>query len=73
MKYKRIKELREDNDLKQADIAKILNMTQSNYSFLENGIAELKANELKKLCLYYNISADYILELPDNLEHGTKL
>lgn len=69
MKYKKLRELREDNDLKQSDIAQILSMTQSNYSFIENGVAELKANELKKLCLFYKVSADYILDLPQGLKY----
>lgn len=63
MQYKRIKELREDRDLKQTDLAKVLNTTQSNYSFIENSIAYLKADEVVKLCLYYNVSADYLLGL----------
>lgn len=63
MQYKRIKELREDRDLKQTDLAKVLNTTQSNYSFIENSIAYLKADEVVKLCLYYNVSADYLLRL----------
>lgn len=69
MQYTRIKELREDRDLKQSEIAKILNTTQANYSFIENGIAYLKADEVVKLCLYYNVSADYILGLPKNLDY----
>lgn len=63
MRFKRIKELREDRDLKQSQLAEVLNTTQANYSFIENGIANLKAEEIVKLCKYYNISADYILEL----------
>lgn len=69
MKYKKIKELREDRDLKQSELAKILNITQANYSYIENGVAYLKADELVKLCMYYNVSADYILGLPENLEY----
>ena len=63
MYYKRIKELREDNDKGQKEIATILNISQGNYSFIENGIANLKADDLKKLAIFYNVSADYILEL----------
>lgn len=72
MQYKRIKELREDRDLKQSEIAKILNTTQANYSFIENGIAYLKADEVVKLCLYYNVSADYILGLPKDLDYPNR-
>ena len=63
--YKRLKELREDNDIKQKDVATILNMSQANYSFIENGIQELTAENLKKLAIFYKVSADYILELSD--------
>ncbi len=69
MLYKRIKELREDHDKKQSEIAEVLNTTQANYSYIENGIANLKAEEIRKLCLYYGVSADYILELPENLKY----
>lgn len=67
--YKRIKELRVDRDKNQSEIAKMLNMSQANYSYLENGTANLKAEEIKKLCLYYGVSADYLLELPENLKY----
>lgn len=67
--YRRIKELRVDRDKNQSEIAKMLNMSQANYSYLENGTANLKAEEIKKLCLYYGVSADYLLELPENLKY----
>ncbi len=62
----RIRNLREDRDLTQAQIAKILNKSQQGYAHLENGKAELSIKDLKDLCKYYNISADYILGLSDN-------
>ncbi len=61
--YKRIRELREDNDYNQKDICQLLRMTQSNYSKIENGVQQLKADELKKLAIFYRVSADYILEI----------
>lgn len=69
MKFTKIKELREDNDKNQAELAKVLNITQANYSYIENGVANLKADDLIKLCLYYQVSADYILNLPKNLNY----
>lgn len=69
MLYKRIKELREDNEKEQKELATILNMSQGNYSFIENGVANLKADDLKKICILYGVSADYILELPENLKY----
>ena len=56
-----IKELREDNDLKQSQIAELLNTNQSYYSKYEKGIRPLPINHLMKLCKFYNVSADYIL------------
>ena len=58
-----IRELREDRDLKQADIAAILKTTQQVYSRYEKGINELPLHHLKALCEYYQVSADYILGL----------
>ena len=58
-----IRELREDNDLKQSDIAAILHTTQQVYSRYEMGINELPLRHLKTLCQYYQVSADYILGL----------
>lgn len=65
----RIKKLREDNDLKQKDIAKILGIDQQYYSHYERGINELPIRHLTKLCIYYGVSADYILGLPKNLKY----
>lgn len=58
-----IRELREDNDKTQNDISRVLNTTQSYYSKYERGEHPLPIDHLIKLCLYYNISADYILGL----------
>lgn len=56
-----IKELREDRDLTQTQIAKILGTSQQIYSRYELGIRELPIKHLINLCKYYNVSADYIL------------
>lgn len=63
--YERIRELREDRDLKQSDLAKILGTTQQVYSRYETGINEIPLRHLVTLCQYYHISADYILGLCD--------
>ena len=68
----KLKELREDNDLFQKDIAKILNISQQYYSDYENGKRPLPIEHLITLCKYYNISADYVLSLPDNLNYPRK-
>lgn len=66
---KRIRELREDKDLKQSEIGKILNKSQQGYAHLENGKARFTIDDLIKLCLYYGVSADYILGLPQGLDY----
>lgn len=58
-----IRELREDNDLKQSDVAKILDTTQQVYSRYEKGINEIPVRHIITLCKFYNVSADYILGL----------
>lgn len=59
----RLKDLREDRDLLQSDIAKMLNISQSNYSKYELEKINIPIDVLKKLAIYYNISTDYILGL----------
>lgn len=63
MYYKRIRELREDNDLTQAHIAKLLNTTQQHYSRIEKGQTEISADRVVILAKFYNVSTDYILEM----------
>lgn len=58
-----IRELREDRDLKQADIALLLGTTQQVYSRYENGVNEMPIRHLRTLCRFYQVSADYILGL----------
>lgn len=58
-----IRELREDRDIKQYTIAKLLGTTQQMYSRYENGINEMPIRHLRTLCQYYHVSADYILSL----------
>lgn len=61
----RMRDLREDNDLSQADVGKVLNKSQQGYSHIENGRAELKIEDLITLCRFYNVSADYLIGLKD--------
>lgn len=65
MIYTRIRDLREDADLKQKDIAKILNVSQNTYSQYENGIISLTAEVLIKIANFYNVSIDYLLNRKD--------
>ena len=62
----RIRDLREDKDLVQSDIAKLLKTTQSYYAQYENGHRPLPIEHLITLCEFYNVSAEYILGRTDN-------
>lgn len=57
----RIRELREDNDLKQQKIAEVLNTTQQVYSRYEKGTNEIPIRHIIALARFYNVSCDYIL------------
>lgn len=61
MYYLRLKDLRDDKELKQEDIAKILGTTQQQYSKYETGVQEIPTRHLVKLADFYNTSTDYIL------------
>lgn len=66
--YKRIYELREDNDLKQREIAKILNCSQRVYSNCERGDLDIPTEILIKLAKHYDVSTDYILGISDKMD-----
>ena len=66
MIFNNLKNIRIDNDIKQKDIAKILNVSQNTYSQYETGIIALTADVLIKLSDYYNVSVDYLLDRTDN-------
>lgn len=61
----RIKDLREDKDLLQKDVAEFLNISQTNYSKYELGKINIPINALKKLALFFDASIDYLLGLTD--------
>ena len=63
----RIKDLREDNDKTQEDIAKVLGTSQTMYARYERGANELPLHHLITLCKYYKVSADYILGLKNKI------
>lgn len=63
--YGRIRDLREDQDLKQRDLAQYLNCSQVCYSFYECGKRDIPTDVLIKLSRFYNVSVDYILGLKD--------
>lgn len=61
MVYYRLKDLREDNDLSQSEIAKYLNISQRTYSYYETGGRDIPVQILIKLADYYNTSIDYLV------------
>ncbi len=67
MSYReKLKSLREERNLTQAEVAKVINKSQQGYNHIELGRAELKIEDLKKLCRFYGISADIIIGLDKN-------
>ena len=66
MKYTRIRDLREDRDLNQTQIAKILGMSQTGYSKYETGENDIPTAVLIKLSKFYDTSIDYLLGQTDN-------
>lgn len=66
MNYRtRMRNLREDRDLTQKELGQIINKSQQGYSHIEDGRAELKIDDLIKLCRFYGVSADYFIGLSD--------
>ncbi len=66
MNYReRLRNVREDRDLTQASIGQLLNKSQQGYNHIETGRAELKIEDLIKLCRFYNLSADFLIGLTD--------
>ena len=67
--YEILKALRIDKDLSQADVAKALGTTQQQIYKYENGLQSMTVERLKQLCKLYEVSANYVLNLP---EKGSK-
>lgn len=61
----RMRHLREDNDLTQKELGAIINKSQQGYSHIEDGRAELKIDDLIKLCRFYNVTSDYFIGLSE--------
>lgn len=59
----RLRDVREDRDLTQAEVGKILNKSQQGYNHIETGRAELRIEDLIRLCEFYDLSADYLIGL----------
>lgn len=69
--YQRLKDLREDNDKTQTDIADLLKMSQTQYSRYERGEREIPVHHLITLAKHYNVSIDYLvglIQVPERLD-----
>ncbi|MBQ7044902.1 MAG: helix-turn-helix transcriptional regulator [Clostridia bacterium] len=64
--YPRLKDLREDADLSQEQVAELLNMKQPQYSRYERGLRDIPTDVLIRLALFYKTSTDYILGLTND-------
>ena len=69
----RLRDLREDKDLFQRDIAKVLGMSQTGYSKYEVGTNDIPTDVLIKLAFFYNTSVDYILGITNEKEPYPKI
>ncbi len=72
MRYQRIRDLREDKDLTQTEIAKILNCSQRVYSNYERGDIDIPTEILIKLADFHGVTTDYILGRSDERRPGEK-
>ena len=68
-----MRDLREDMDYLQKDLAKVLNVTQQQYSNIENEVSVITAEDLIKLAKFYNVSVDYILRLTNNVNYSKNI
>ena len=66
MYFQRLRDLREDKDMKQVQIAELLHIQQTVYSRYERGLQNIPLEHLLFLADYYNVSTDYILGRTDN-------
>ena len=66
MNYReRMRALREDRDLTQKEVGAVISKSQQGYSHIEEGRAELKIDDMIKLCRFYGVSADYFVGLSE--------
>lgn len=66
----RLRDVREDKDMTQADLAKLLQTTQPQIYRYETGKRDIPLEKLVFLCRYFNVSSDYLLGLPNSLPYG---
>ena len=60
----RVRNLREDRDLNQTELGRELNMTQRKVSYMERGECEPSLDDIRAICHFFKVSADYLLDIP---------
>ena len=68
----KIRLLREERELNQTELGQAVNMTQRRVSYIENDQYEPSVDDLKALCKFFHVSADYLLDFPQNLPYPKK-
>ncbi len=68
----KIRNLREELGLNQSELGKKVNMTQRKISYIENDRFEPSIDDIRELCLFFKVSSDYLLNLPENLKYPHK-
>ena len=68
----KIRLLREEKELNQTELGKAVNMTQRRVSYIENDTYEPSVEDIRALCLFFHVSADYLLGFPKNLPYPRK-
>lgn len=68
----KIRNLREDIGLNQSELGKKVGMTQRKISYIENNRFEPSIDDIRQLCLFFEVSSDYLLGLPKKLEYPDK-
>ena len=68
----KLRYLREEKELNQTELGNKLGMTQRKLSYIECGKCEPNIDDLRAICKFFEISADYLLDLPDNFKYPKK-
>ena len=67
--FRKLRDIREDSDLTQAELAEMIGITKEQYGRYERGVNELPLRYFKKICLVLNVSPAWLLDLPENLKY----
>ena len=67
--FRKLRDVREDADLTQAELAEMIGITKEQYGRYERGVNELPLRYFKKICLVLNVSPAWLLDLPEDLKY----